>query len=72
MVDVNMNLIPLKIIQKEACVQTKGPSRLSKDPRPEMHPNIIWKRDPKEIKVFMKLEDEGVHHKKHIGSCMKQ
>jgi hypothetical protein len=35
MVDVDMNPTPPKIIEKEACLQAKGPSKLSKDLRPK-------------------------------------
>jgi len=35
MVDVDMELMPPKIIGKTICSQAKGLLRLSKDPRPE-------------------------------------
>ncbi len=39
MVDVGMNLMPLKVIRRKVWLQAKGPYRLSKDPRPKRHPN---------------------------------
>ncbi len=72
MVDANMNLTPLKIIEKEACLQVRGPSGLSMDPRPKMSPNI-WRREKsKEIRESVKVEDGGVHHKRYDGCCTKQ
>ncbi len=56
MVDVDMSLMPLKFIGREAYLWTKGPYGLSKDPRPKKCPNTLWE----EIKDFMKLEDGGV------------
>jgi hypothetical protein len=47
MVDVDMSLTPPKFIGKEVCLQIKGLSRLSKDPRSKRHPNILWKEEPK-------------------------
>jgi hypothetical protein len=72
MVDVNMNLTPLKVIRREVCLRVKSPSRLSKDPRPKRHPNILWKEESKEIKDSMKVENGNVHHKKYNGCYMKQ
>jgi hypothetical protein len=39
MMNVGMNLMPLRVIGKEACLQVKSPLRLSKDPRLKMCPN---------------------------------
>jgi hypothetical protein len=39
MVDVGMNLMPSKIIGKEACLWTRGLSKLSNDFGPKNHPN---------------------------------
>jgi hypothetical protein len=72
MVDVNMSLKPSKVIRREACLRTKGPSRLSKDPGPKRHPNILWKKMSKQIKDFMKVEDGSVHCKTYDGCCKKQ
>jgi len=65
MVDVNMNLKLSKFIRREACLQAKGPSRLSKDPGPKRHPNTLWKKESKQIKDFMKVEDGSVHCKRY-------
>ncbi len=59
-----MNLMPLKVIGKEVCLQVKGPFKLSKDPRPKRHLNILWKEELKEIRDFMKVEDGGLHRKR--------
>jgi hypothetical protein len=45
MVDVDMNMTPLKVIGKEACLRTKGLSGLSKDPQPKRHPNTLWREE---------------------------
>jgi hypothetical protein len=45
MVDVNMSPMPLKVIGREVCLQTKGPSRLLKDPGPKRCPNTLWKEE---------------------------
>jgi hypothetical protein len=39
MVDVDMNLIPPKVIGKKAYLQTRGSFGLSQDPRLKRHPN---------------------------------
>jgi len=67
MVDVNMNPTPLKVIRKEVCLQVNSSFRLSKDPIPKRHSNILWKEESNEIKDFMKVEDGGVHHKRYDG-----
>ncbi len=67
-----MNSTPPKVIGKEAYLQAKRLSRLSKNPKPKRHPNILWKEESKEIKDFMKVENGGVHHKKYDGRCTKQ
>ncbi len=54
MVDVNMNLMPLKVIGREASLRTKGPFGLSKDPKPKRRPNTWKKEESKEIKDSMK------------------
>jgi hypothetical protein len=71
MMDVDMSSTPLKIIRREACLWTKGPSRLSKDPEPKRGPNTLWKDESKDIKNFMKVENGGVHYKKYNGRCTK-
>jgi hypothetical protein len=45
MVDVDMNPTPPKAIGREVCLQVKGLFRLSKDPRPKRHPNILWGKE---------------------------
>jgi hypothetical protein len=58
MVDVNMNLTPLKIIGREAYLRTRGPFGLSKNSRPKRCPNTWRKEKSKEIRDFMKVEVE--------------
>jgi len=72
MVDVNMNPMPSKIIGKETCLWAKGFFGLSKDNEPKRGPNTLWRKESKEIKDFMKVENGSVHHKKYNGRCMKQ
>ncbi len=67
-----MSLKPLKVIAREAYLRAKGPSRLSKDPKPKRCPNILWKKESKQIKDSMKVEDGGVHCKRCDGRCTKQ
>jgi hypothetical protein len=45
MVDVDMNPTPPKVIGREVCLQVKSLFRLSKDPRPKRHPNILWGKE---------------------------
>jgi hypothetical protein len=40
MLDVDMNLMPLKVIKKEVCLLVKSSFGLLKDPKPKRHPNI--------------------------------
>jgi hypothetical protein len=72
MVDVDMNLTPLKVISGEACLRAKGPSGLSKDLGPKRCPNILWRKESKEIRDSMKVEDGGVHRKRYNGCCTKK
>ncbi len=72
MLDVDMNLMPPKVIGREACLQAKGLFRLSEDPRSKWCPNTWGREESKEIKNFVKVEDGGVHHKKYNGRCTKQ
>ncbi len=58
-----MSLMRLKVIEREVCLQYKGPFGLSKDPKPKRCLNILWKEESKEIKAFMKVGDGNVHHK---------
>jgi hypothetical protein len=39
MVDVGMNLMPSKIIGREACIWARGHSKLTRDFGPKKHPN---------------------------------
>jgi hypothetical protein len=71
MVDVNMSLMPPKVIRKEACLQAKGPSGSSKDPKPKRCPNTWRRKESKEIKDYVKVEDGGVHRKRYIERCKK-
>jgi hypothetical protein len=43
--DVDMSSMPPKIIEREACLQAKGLSRLSKDLGPKRCPTILWKEE---------------------------
>jgi hypothetical protein len=72
MVDVDMNLTPLKIIEREICLQTKGLFGLSKDLESKKHLNTLWREESKEIRDSMKVEDGGVHCKKYNGHYTKQ
>jgi hypothetical protein len=72
MVDVDMSPTPPKVLGKEACLQAKGPFGLSKDPRPKRCLNILWRKESKGIKDFMKVENEGANHKIYNGHCTKQ
>jgi hypothetical protein len=72
MMDVDMNSTLSKVIGREACLWIKGPSGLSKDPRPKRYPNTLWKEESKEIKDTMKVENESVHQKRYDGHCTKQ
>ncbi len=58
MVDVDMGPMPPKVIGKVVCLQTRGPSKPSKDPRPKRCPNIWRKEELKEIKDSVKVEME--------------
>jgi hypothetical protein len=40
MVDLDMNPMPLKVIGREACLQTRGPYGLLNDLGFKRHPNI--------------------------------
>jgi hypothetical protein len=64
MVDVDINPMPSKIIRRHVCLQVKGPSKLSKDPGPKRHINILWKVESKKIRDSMKVENGVVHCKK--------
>jgi hypothetical protein len=61
MVDVGMNLMPLRVIERKTCLCVRGPSRLSMDLGPQRRPNI--KKEGKIKKhtwEFMKVREEGV------------
>jgi hypothetical protein len=70
--DVDMSPTPSKVIGRGACLQAKGPSRPSKDPRLKRCPNILWREESKEITDSMKLEGGGVHYKIYNGCYIKQ
>jgi hypothetical protein len=40
MVDVDMSVMPPRVIWKKVCLQAINPLRLSKDLGPKRHPNI--------------------------------
>jgi hypothetical protein len=67
-----MNLMSPNVIRKEACSWAKGPSRLSKDPKPKRHPNTWIKDESKEVRDFMEMEEKGIHRKRYDGHCIKQ
>ncbi len=58
-----MSPMPPKVIGRETCLWARSPSRLSKDPRPKRHPNILKKENSKEVRDSMKVEERGVHLK---------
>jgi len=72
MVDVDMNSMPLKVVRRETCLQTKGFSRLLKDHGPKRCTNILWREESKEIKDYMKVENGSVHRKRYDGCYMKE
>ncbi len=53
-----MSLTPLKVIEREACLQAKSLFGLLKDHGPKRCTNTLWKEESKEIKDSMKVEDE--------------
>jgi hypothetical protein len=61
-----MNSSPSKITRREACLQTKGPSRLSKDHRPKNGPNTWRKKKTKGNKGFCE-GGKCVHRKNTMG-----
>ncbi len=65
--DINMSLMPPKVIMREACLRAKGPFGLSKDLGPKRCPNILWRGESKEAKDSMKVEDGSVHRKRYVG-----
>jgi hypothetical protein len=46
-VDVDMSLMPSKVIGREICLKAKGPLGLSKNPRPKKHLNTLWREESK-------------------------
>jgi hypothetical protein len=59
MMDVNISLMPLRVIEKKICLRVRGFLGPSKDPRPKRCPNT-WKREElKETKKFMKVGKKG-------------
>jgi len=67
-----MSPMPFKVIGREVCLQAKGPFRLSKDPGPQICPIILWRKESKEIKDFMKVKDGRVYCKRYDGYYTKQ
>jgi hypothetical protein len=63
--------MPPKVIGKDACLQARGPFRLSEDFRPKRCMNILRKDKSKEIRDSMKMEEGGLHYKKYDGHCTK-
>jgi hypothetical protein len=67
MVDVDMNMTPPKVIEREACLQAKGLYGLSKDPKPKRCVNALKREESKEITDFVKVENGCVHYKRYDG-----
>jgi hypothetical protein len=65
-----MNLMPSKVIGREACLCARGFSKLSKDPRPKRCLNIWGREESKEVDS-MKVEKKSVHRKRYEDCCMK-
>ncbi len=55
-VAIGMNLMPSKVIGKEACLQARGLFRLSKDPKPKSCLNTSRKEESKGMRDSMKVE----------------
>ncbi len=72
MVVIDMNPMPPRVIGKKAYLQTKGISRLSKDPKHKKCPNAWRKKESKGTRDSMKVEDIGVQYNKYDNCCMKQ
>jgi hypothetical protein len=64
MVDVDMNLTPLKVIGREVYLQSKGIYGLSKDLGPKRCANILRREDSKEITDSVKVQNGCVHCKR--------
>jgi hypothetical protein len=71
MVFVDLSSMPLKVIEREACLWARGPFGLSKDLGPKRRPNTSKKKESKEIRDFTKVENGGVPCKRYNGCCMK-
>lgn len=71
MVVVGMSLVPLRVIGREICLRVRGLSKLSKDLGPKKHLNT-WKKESKETRESMKMEEGGVHHNRYDDHCKKQ
>ncbi len=67
--DVNISLMPPRVIGREACLWAKGFSRPSRDPRPKRCPNTWKKEELKETKEFMKVGEVGVQRNRYNGCC---
>jgi len=63
MVDVDMSLMPPKIIERKACLWARGPSWLSKDPRlKKMSKHLKEGRIKGNKRIYMKVGKGGVQH----------
>ncbi len=69
MVDVNMKLMPPKIIGREGYLWAKGLLRLLKDHGPKRCPNTWGNKESKEIKEFMNMGNGGVQCNRYDGCC---
>jgi hypothetical protein len=66
-----MSPMQTKVIGKEVYLKVRGLSRLSKDHEPKKHPNTWRREESKKVKDTMKVQEEGVNHKKYDGRCTK-
>jgi len=66
-------LMPLKAIRRKACLWVRNPHglALSKDLGPKKDPNT-WRKESKDARKSMKVEEGGVHHNRYNGCCMNQ
>jgi len=69
MVDVDMSLMPPRVIGRKACLPIKSPLGLSKDPGPKRHPNTWRREESKETREFIKVREGGVQRNRYDGYC---
>ncbi len=72
MVVININLVPLKIIRRKACLWFKSISRLSKDFGPKRCPkHLKERRINRNEGLYEGGRARGVHCKRYEGCYMK-